>query len=95
MITKYHLNQRVIIIHKILVVKLLSNDLSTPISDVFYLGRIAAMFNSDQLLIRRDKSKFSTTSEVVELQWINLATEDYFVLPFSLAKQCQLAVQQV
>jgi hypothetical protein len=61
------------------------NILNTPIDNTLFFGEIAAINNESQLCIRRFNFNIPLGTDITELQWINLKTENYSVMPITLA----------
>lgn len=76
---QYNLKQTVIVTEKNLETNN-TNDGMLYIS----IGDIAAI-NGHQLCIRRYNVNFSLDTDITELQWINVDTENYCVTPITLA----------
>lgn len=82
---QYNLKQTVIVTEKNLETNNTNNGvLHTSIGATFFFGDIAAI-NGHQLCIRRYNVNFSLDTDITELQWINLNTENYCVTPITLA----------
>ena len=82
---QYHLKQLVIVTKSSLHADK-ANDgfLKTPIGDSFFFGEVAAINDGSQLCIRRFNFNIPLGTDITELQWINLKTEDYHVTPITL-----------
>jgi hypothetical protein len=77
---QYKLKQTVIVtLKKQKTIKSTSNPVELMGGNTFFFGEIVAINNNTQLCIRRFNSKDSQHTDIAQLQWINLDTDEYTV----------------